>query len=109
MSTPIALPRGRLDDPSIDEKADAAARAIQEVAGHADLTTTQRYMHLSPSATEDAIRWLDDRQMGIARGVGLEAEAAGGSNFRSCNRLVERATGIEPVSEAWEASVLPLY
>jgi hypothetical protein len=23
--------------------------------------------------------------------------------------LVERATGIEPVSEAWEASVLPLY
>ena len=24
-------------------------------------------------------------------------------------RLVERATGIEPVSEAWEASVLPLY
>ena len=25
------------------------------------------------------------------------------------NGLVERATGIEPVSEAWEASVLPLY
>ena len=24
-------------------------------------------------------------------------------------KLVERATGIEPVSEAWEASVLPLY
>ena len=24
-------------------------------------------------------------------------------------RRVERATGIEPVSEAWEASVLPLY
>ena len=23
--------------------------------------------------------------------------------------FVERATGIEPVSEAWEASVLPLY
>ena len=23
--------------------------------------------------------------------------------------LMERATGIEPVSEAWEASVLPLY
>jgi hypothetical protein len=22
---------------------------------------------------------------------------------------VERATGIEPVSEAWEASILPLY
>jgi hypothetical protein len=25
------------------------------------------------------------------------------------NGLVERATGIGPVSEAWEASVLPLY
>ena len=24
-------------------------------------------------------------------------------------KLLERATGIEPVSEAWEASVLPLY
>jgi hypothetical protein len=23
--------------------------------------------------------------------------------------LLERATGIEPVSEAWEASILPLY
>jgi len=37
----------------------APARAIQELAGHADLTMTQRYMHLSAAALADAIRLLD--------------------------------------------------
>lgn len=37
----------------------APARAIQELAGHMDLSTTQRYMHLSPAAVEAAIRLLD--------------------------------------------------
>jgi hypothetical protein len=47
---------------------------------------TQRYMHLSPSATEDAIRLLDDRLIGIApavfrRGDSLETgEVASGSS-----------------------------
>ena len=38
----------------------APARAIQELAGHQDLSTTQRYMHLSPAALDAAIRLLDD-------------------------------------------------
>jgi site-specific recombinase XerD len=37
----------------------APARAIQDLAGHQDLTTTQRYMYLSPAAIDSAIRLLD--------------------------------------------------
>ena len=39
----------------------APAKAIQELAGHADLTTTMRYMHLSPGARQDAIHLLNGR------------------------------------------------
>jgi integrase len=49
-----------------------AARAIQELAGHQDLTTTQRYMHLSPTAIEEAIRLLDQRSPLPNRGDILE-------------------------------------
>ena len=37
----------------------APARASQELAGHVNITTTQRYMHLTPAAIEGAIRLLD--------------------------------------------------
>ncbi len=44
----------------------APARAIQDLAGHQDLMTTQRYMHLSPAATASAIRLLE-----MGRGAGI--------------------------------------
>jgi integrase len=39
----------------------APAKAVQELAGHESLTTTLRYMHLSPSARDQAIALLDGR------------------------------------------------
>jgi len=46
----------------------APTRAIQELAGHRDLVTTQRHMHLSPSAVEGAILLLDHRDAVTAHG-----------------------------------------
>ena len=46
--------------------------AIQKLAGHADLTTTQRYMHLSPAILEGAIELLDQRTNEFKNGADLE-------------------------------------
>jgi integrase len=55
----------------------APATAIQHLAGHQDLVTTQRYMHLSQSAVERAIRLLDQRPSADSRGDILETERRG--------------------------------
>jgi integrase len=54
----------------------APARAIQELAGHQDLSTTQRYMHLSPAAIEGAIRLLELPNPVVTRGDILETADA---------------------------------
>jgi site-specific recombinase XerC len=51
----------------------APARAIQELAGHRDLATTQRYMHLSPAALDAAIGLLDEPAPRFGRGRIVEA------------------------------------
>jgi integrase len=56
----------------------APVRAIQELAGHRDLSMTQRYMHISPAAIETAIRLLDQRGSGQTFGDMLET---GGSTI----------------------------
>ncbi len=37
----------------------APLKAVQELLGHADITMTMRYAHLSPDARRDAVRLLD--------------------------------------------------
>lgn len=44
---------------SVAKGISAPARAIQELAGHQDLGTPQRYMHLSPAALDAAIRLVE--------------------------------------------------
>ncbi len=50
----------------------AVPRQIQELAGHKDLSTTMRYMHLSPLSRRQAIQLLDAAVSGKHTGNGLE-------------------------------------
>jgi len=52
--------------------AGAPAKAIQELAGHQNLSTTQRYMHLSPATKPAAIPMLEGPKQEAPNGDGLE-------------------------------------
>jgi site-specific recombinase XerD len=59
----------------------ASARAIQELAGHASLTTTQRYMHLSPNSTREAIDLLERSGPRVDRGAGQTSSATENADY----------------------------
>ena len=63
----------------------APAKAIQELAGHQDLSTTQRYMHLSPAAVDAAIRLLEDPAPRSRFGEILEKGVGEKPKSNSCN------------------------
>jgi site-specific recombinase XerD len=54
----------------------APGKAIQELAGHQELGTTSRYMHLSPAARQSAIRLLEPSAVQSDRGDILETAEA---------------------------------
>jgi site-specific recombinase XerD len=54
----------------------APPKAIQELAGHSSLTTTLRYMHLSPAVRQSAIRLLNGREDTPVFGEMLETPRA---------------------------------
>ncbi len=56
----------------------AAPKAIQDLAGHQHLSTTMRYMHLSPSERERAIGLLNRR--GVHGTIAAHGAAAGASS-----------------------------
>ena len=60
----------------------APARAIQDLAGHQDLITTQRHMHLSPAAIEGAIRLLDASRTSTAFGNMLATRSTESTNMK---------------------------
>ena len=55
----------------------AAGKAIQQLAGHQELTMTQRYMHLSPAVVDSTIRLLDARPRSASRGEIVETAERG--------------------------------
>jgi integrase len=54
----------------------APLKAVQELLGHATIEMTMRYAHLSPNVPQAAVRLLDGRGKGVAKGQQLAGEEA---------------------------------
>ena len=54
----------------------APAGMIQQLAGHENVSTTQGYMHLSPTAADSALRLADERIVTTNFGDILETSQA---------------------------------
>ena len=66
----------------------APARANQELAGHQELGTTQRYMHLSPAAPDAVIRLLEPSRISQTHGDILETGEGRSEDVLSWKNLV---------------------
>lgn len=82
----------------------ATPKAIQELAGHQDLSTTQRYMHLSPAHKDAAIRLLDRRPVDDESPFDSALPSAGLRSGRADNETVRAA--IETVGDGLETAIL---
>ena len=75
----------------------APVRTIQELAGHRDLSTTQRYMHLSPSAMDRAVELFESRPSSLADGGNILATAPRlMPKLLDVKQLMVSPEGIEP-------------
>ena len=74
----------------------APARAIHDLAGHADLATTQVYMHLSQAAVDSAIRLLEKPVRGL--GEVLQKGAGRTKEPNDFNYLRAPEVGLEPTA-----------
>jgi hypothetical protein len=82
----------------------ATAKAIQELAGHQDLTTTQRYMHLSPAHKDAAIRLLDRRPVEDGES---SAPTEPDDNIRRIKTAVDAAGQTKAVGDGLETRLRP--
>ncbi|HUL61226.1 MAG TPA: site-specific integrase, partial [Anaeromyxobacteraceae bacterium] len=85
----------------------ATAKAIQELAGHQDLTTTQRYMHLSPAHKDAAIRLLDRRPVDDREDAPAPADDNIGRFKTAASNATPAPSGVKTVGDGLETSLRP--